>query len=118
MTDPTPRVYLVCRTDLELSPGKLAAQIFHAGTGLLAALPAETRARYETDPRRRAIALRASSLARLEKARAAAAAADLPHHLQIDGGLTEIPADTPTVLAFGPVRRDDLPKALQRLQAL
>ena len=97
MTDPTPRVYLVCRTDLELSPGKLAAQIFHAGTGLLAALPAETR---------------------LEKARAAAAAADLPHHLQIDGGLTEIPADTPTVLAFGPVRRDDLPKALQRLQAL
>ena len=73
---------------------------------------------YMTDPRRRAICLRAPSEAKLEKARAAAEAAGLLYHLQIDGGHTEVPPDTPTVLAFGPVRRADLPKPLQRLQAL
>ena len=118
MSEDPPRVYLVCRTDLDLSPGKLAIQAFHAGTGLLTRLPDDVRRHYESDPMRRAIALRAASAEKLEKARAAAAAAGLAHHLQVDAGFTEIPADTPTVLAFGPVRRADLPKPLQRLQAL
>lgn len=118
MTDDPARVYLICRTDLDLSPGKLTVQGFHAGTGLLATLPAEVRRPYEIDPARRAVALRVSSGDKLEKARAACVQADLPHHLQVDLGLTEIHPETPTVLAIGPVRRADLPKTLQRLQML
>ena len=112
------QIYFVCRTDLGMSAGKLAMQAFHAGTGLLARLPEDVRADYAGDPTRRAIALRASSAAKLEKARAAAEAAGLAHHLQVDRGHTEVPPDTPTVLAFGPVQRDDLPKAVHRLQLL
>lgn len=111
-------VYAVCRTDLGMSPGKLGAQMMHAFDGLRDLVSDELMSAYHADPRRPKIALRASSHAKFDKALRAAHDAGIPAYLQVDAGLTEVAANTPTVFALGPVRRSQMTGALRRLQLL
>lgn len=48
------------------------------------------------------VTLKVNNLAELEEINAKALAAGLNTYIQVDAGLTQVPADTATVLAIGP----------------
>lgn len=114
-------IYVAVRTDLRMPPGKLAIQVMHAAVSLyqrcLEEFPDLSKA-YRDSPLQRKICLNGKNLATLQRAQLECDAARIPTYLITDAGLTVFPEPTVTVLAIGPVRREDLPKFVGRFQLL
>jgi PTH2 family peptidyl-tRNA hydrolase len=98
------KMVIVARRDLDLSKGKLAAQVGHAAVDC--ALAAMKYARKDFDAWRDGgqmkVVLRVEREAELYPLKAAAEQAGLTTALVKDAGHTEIPAGTVTVLGIGP----------------
>jgi PTH2 family peptidyl-tRNA hydrolase len=113
-------MWLAVRQDIEISPGKLATQAGHAyqwhAVRALQQAPEVMRAYLETDTPK--ITVKARDEAMLRRVLAEAEAAGLVAVLITDAGRTEFAGPTPTVVAFGPAYRDELPPFLKRLQLL
>jgi PTH2 family peptidyl-tRNA hydrolase len=114
------KMWLAIRTDITMSTGKLAAQAGHGYSWLtVAALTSapELMAQYlaAATPK---ISVKAKNEKMLRRVKAEADAAGIPAYLVVDAGRTELNGPTATVCAFGPSRREDLPKFLQGLQLL
>jgi PTH2 family peptidyl-tRNA hydrolase len=114
------KMWLVIRTDLPLSQGKMGAQVGHAFGRLYMEASKFRPGQFEAyladnEPK---ITVKVSDEAKLLRVYLEAKAAGIPCQLIRDAGRSEIAANTPTVCAFGPSYRDDLPPYLRRLQVL
>lgn len=112
------KMWLAVRTDLAMSPQKMAVQSGHAFQLLLMHVlndDAALAAAYLTDAMPK-IVVRADNEEHLLKIDALAKEAGI-HSVTIrDAGRTEFSEPTLTVCAFGPKFRDDLPSGLKRLR--
>lgn len=114
------KMWLVVRTDLGMSPGKLAVQAMHAAATLhleLADFDPERLTAYlkEATPK---ICVKVSSLAELNRVAEEARKAVIPYCTIRDAGRSEVDPGTKTVCLFGPAYREELPPFLKRLQVL
>lgn len=118
------KMWLAVRQDLNLSAGKMAGQSGHAFGRLyrqnMTVSNLEVRGRFElylldNEPK---IVTKVASEAALLRVEEEAKKAGIPCELIRDAGRTEIETNTPTVCAFGPARREELPAFLKRLQLL
>lgn len=114
------KMWLAIRTDVKMSPGKLAVQAAHAASGLTLLNVMDRHALFASYfanamPK---IAVQVASEGALARVAFEARAAGLPSYLVTDAGRSEVPAGTMTVCAFGPAYRDDLPPFLKRLRLL
>jgi len=98
------KMAIVVRSDLDMSPGKVAAQACHA------CLETYEKARRRKDEYwkewrkegAKKVILKAKSLEELIDLEKKARSLKLPCALIVDRGLTEIPPNTPTALGIGP----------------
>ena len=98
------KMVIVIRTDIKLSPGKMAAQVSHAAVNCsFAAKKSNTKwFRKWYDEGQRKVVLKIPNLAELRELQYAAKANDLPNSLITDAGHTELPPGTVTCLGIGP----------------
>lgn len=98
------KLVVVVRDDLDMSVGKLAAQVAHAA--VTCALDAKAkRPKWFSEwlkEGQRKVVLRAEGLEHLETLRDKASRAGLPVAMITDAGLTELPPSTVTCLGIGP----------------
>lgn len=114
------KVWLAVRTDLGMSPGKMAVQAAHAAVGLMLDVErkyAGLMTAYENSAMPK-IAVRAKTQADLNAVEVEARAFGIPYYVVRDAGRSEIEPGTKTVVAFGPALRSQHPSGLKRLQLL
>src|SRR4030066_450470 len=106
------KLVVVIRDDLDISGGKLAAQVAHAAvTCALEAKAKKTKwfaAWYQEGQRK--VVLRAKDLEPLRELNDKARKMGLPHALITDAGYTELPPNTTTCLGIGPAPENDIDK--------
>ncbi len=104
------KLVIVVRDDLEMSTGKLAAQVAHAA--VTCALETKSKkAKWFSEWYRegqRKVVLRAKDLEELRSLKDKAARAGLPWAMITDAGLTELPPNTTTCLGIGPAPEKDI----------
>lgn len=103
---------IVVRTDLEMSPGKIAVQVAH---GSLAAAERARREKQEwfrawLRERQKKVVVKVPSDSRLYQLYDQAKELEVPSELIQDAGLTELPPGTTTVLAVGPAPNEIVDK--------
>ena len=100
----TPKMVLVVRGELRLTPGKTAVQVAHAAVMLYQEAEKHGRGRLDSwlAAGQKKIAVVAETLDDLEALRRAAKGRGLATVYVEDAGLTEVPAGTRTVLGIGP----------------
>jgi len=98
------KMVIVTRQDLNLSPGKLAAQAAHAAV----ACALETKkynskwfAKWQSDGGKKAV-VKADCVEDFYRLKEKAEKLDITTYLVVDAGHTEIPTGTKTVLGVGP----------------
>ncbi|MDV0447225.1 hypothetical protein MsAg5_11040 [Methanosarcinaceae archaeon Ag5] len=108
---------IIMRTDLKLSPGKLAVQVAHAAVS-----SAEWADKRELDAWKaggqKKVVLKASSLQELFELKEKARREGLPTALITDAGRTEIAPGTITVLGIGPAAEERIDKITGHLKML
>lgn len=129
---PVLKQVIVVRTDLNMSPGKLAVQVAHASTLLVEALRDETEIEQESQVMTQAylwykewksglyrkIVVTASSEDELTNIREMAVKARLPTVEVYDAGLTELPPNTLTCVGIGPAPSDIIDDVTGNLKLL
>lgn len=113
--DPT-IMYIIVNSELDMSPGKLCAQVGHAvmtlcDTIYLSDVTNDTFANWRRTDYRKVI-LRAP-LKEFNKLKELPGAAII-----IDNGLTEVSAGSETCIGFPPIHKSKVPKLIKRLQVL
>lgn len=119
------RIYIVMRTDIGMSRGKMIAQACHAVEGLNLLLVQRLgipnymglKHRYRLGGSTK-IALRCDDEATLIDCIHICEGSDIPVYVVRDAGRTEVEPDTATCLAFGPIARDEVPSKLRRMRLL
>lgn len=111
------KMWLAIRTDLNMSPGKLAVQSGHAFGGLYSGLDYSILRRYREGASPK-VAVQVDGEVALRQVQTEAWRLGIGAYLVIDAGRTELEPGTPTVCAFGPARRIDLSSFLKRLRLL
>ncbi len=104
------KLVVVVRDDLEMSVGKLSAQVAHAAvTCALEAKAKKTKwfAEWYREGQRKVV-LRVDGVEELRELKDLAARAKLPFALITDAGLTELPPNTTTCLGIGPAPSRDI----------
>jgi PTH2 family peptidyl-tRNA hydrolase len=112
------KMSIIIRTDLCMSPGKIAAQACHAC--LETSEKARRRKIWKIWHRKGAkkVILKVKSREELFKLKNKAEKAGLPNSLIIDKGLTEIPPNTATSLGIGPAESKMIDKITGNLSLL
>lgn len=96
---------IVARTDLDLGPGKLAAQVAHAAVSAAeAADPADKRDWLDSGQQK--VVLKVDDLDTLHELFEDASRRGLPAKLVKDAGRTELEPGTTTVVGIGPASAD------------
>jgi PTH2 family peptidyl-tRNA hydrolase len=114
------KMVIVARKDLDLSKGKLAAQVGHAAVECTLRAQKHARdalAEWLSQGQMKAV-LKVPSEKDLYPLKQAAERAGLCTALITDAGHTEIPAGTVTVLAIGPGREQDVDRVTGHLPLL
>jgi len=104
------KLVVVVRDDLEMSVGKLSAQVAHAAvTCALEAKSKKTKwfSEWYREGQRKVV-LKVSGVDELRQLKNKAAKARLPFALITDAGLTELPPNTTTCLGIGPAPARDV----------
>lgn len=98
------KMVIVVREDIQMSPGKLAAQVAHAAVTCALNAKAKTPKWFSEwyNEGQRKVVLKARDLEELRALGEKARRANLMHTIIQDAGLTELPPDTPTCLGIGP----------------
>ncbi len=111
---------LIARADLQISTGKLAAQIAHAAVGAAEEARKTRRAWHKgwISEGQKKVVLVAESLDHMMKLQKKAKSMKLPTSLVKDMGLTELPPDTVTALGIGPTPEELIDKVTSSLPLL
>lgn len=112
------KMWLAVRTDLSMSPGKLAIQSGHAFGALYCLEFGSAKMTEYLNSATPKIAVRVKSESELNRVLDVAHAVGISAYRVVDAGRSELEPGTPTVVAFGPARRSELPSFLRRLQLL
>ncbi len=98
------KVVVVVRTDLKLSPGKLAVQVAHAAVSCAISAKEKATDRFKAWYRegQKKVVVKVPGFDELVELKAEADRKGLTTALIQDAGLTEIPAGTTTCLGVGP----------------
>ena len=114
MIDPT--LYIIVRTDLNMSSAKIAAQCVHATIRMREKV---LLFKYD-DPTQlpRVIIKKVKSLEGLLNVYDKAQNSGVPTSMQIDAGLNEVPENTPTVISIGPDSSEKCDPIVKRLRNL
>ncbi|HWQ20493.1 MAG TPA: peptidyl-tRNA hydrolase Pth2 [Methanotrichaceae archaeon] len=108
---------IVIRTDLKLSPGKLAVQVAHAAVLALERADNSTISEWKSEGQKKVV-LKVANVQELFRLREDAQRAGLPAALVVDAGLTEIPPGTVTCLGIGPGKNVQMDKITGKLSLL
>jgi PTH2 family peptidyl-tRNA hydrolase len=108
---------IVMRTDLKLSPGKLAVQVAH---GAVSAADWADKRDLDAwkDGGQKKVVLKAANLQELFELKEKARREGLPTALITDAGRTEIAPGTITVLGIGPAQEEKIDKITGHLKML
>jgi PTH2 family peptidyl-tRNA hydrolase len=108
------------RSDLEMSPGKLAVQVAHGSVGSAEKARRERRDWFRAwlAEGQKKVVVRVMDESELRELREQADKTGLPHELVQDAGLTELPPGTATVLAIGPAPNELVDKLTRDLLLL
>ena len=114
------KVVIVARSDLKLSPGKLAVQVAHAS--VMCAVEGRRKKpkwfnKWYTEGQKKVV-VTAANLAELKALERKAEKAGLTTAMVSDAGLTEIPPGTVTCLGIGPGPNSDIDKITGNLSLL
>jgi len=104
------KLVIVVRTDIEMSVGKLSAQVAHAAvTCALEAKAKKTKwfAEWYKEGQRKVV-LKVGCVEDLRELKEEASRAKLPYAMITDAGLTELPPNTTTCLGIGPAPSRDI----------
>lgn len=119
---------IIVRRDLNLSPGKLAAQVAHASQQFLLQEQHGAEDDFTVEmfwPRayqrwersgETIIVLGCKDEAEMMKIMTAAKVADLPAYVQVDEGRTEVEKNTATCIAIGPAESEKIDAITKRLR--
>ena len=104
------KLVVAVRTDLKLSPGKLAVQVAHAAVSCSIQSKETNRRVFEAwyGEGQKKVVVKVKSADDLFFLRDAARARGLTSSLIADAGLTEVPPGTITCLGIGPAKSEDL----------
>ena len=105
------KLVLVVRKDLNMSSGKIAAQVTHAIMRNPNLKPYEGL----VDSGHVCITCSIKSEQKLYNLAEKAKAAGVPCSIQVDSGMTEVAPDTPTVMALGPACTEEEIEILNKL---
>ena len=108
---------IVMRTDLKLSPGKLAVQVAHAAVSAADWADKKERDRWKADGQKKVV-LKAANLQELYELKEKARREGLPTALITDAGRTEIAPGTVTVLGIGPADEEKIDRVTGHLKML
>jgi PTH2 family peptidyl-tRNA hydrolase len=108
---------IVVRTDIRLSPGKLAAQVAHAAISACEYAEPRVRKAWLNEGQKKVV-LKVQTLDELFELKEEARRVDLPAALITDAGLTEVPPGTITALGIGPAKSEELDKITGHLPLL
>lgn len=108
---------IVVRSDLNLSAGKVAAQVAHAAVNASFSYFATSKRKFRRwcEEGAKKVVLKVSDLNTLIALQQKAAKLHLNHYLVVDSGLTEIPPNTATCLAIGPDAEEKINKVTAHL---
>ncbi len=111
---------IVVREDLEMSPGKMAAQVAHASLSAAENSRKEKEDWYESwkEEQQKKVVVKVSSEEKLKSLKEEADGLNLPNHLISDAGLTELDPGTTTALAVGPGPTEEIDKVTGDLPLL
>jgi len=112
------KMVLVVRSDLSMSPGKMAAQVAHAAVQCAALAKGKNRrwfAKWGKEGGKKVV-VRAADLPELIQLRHKAERLGLPLAQIIDAGLTELPPGTVTCLGIGPGPDETIDEVTGRLE--
>ncbi len=111
---------IVVRTDLGMSPGKLAVQVAHGSVGSADATRREHRAWFSAwfSEGQKKVVVKVESERELRDLRKEANKEGLPNMLVEDAGLTELTPGTTTALGIGPAPSEVLDKVTGGLHLL
>lgn len=95
---------IVIRTDIKLSPGKMAAQVGHAAVNCAFSAKKNHKKWFRGwyDEGQKKVVVKVSGLDELRNLHFAAKEAGLPNSLITDAGHTQLPPGTVTCLGIGP----------------
>jgi PTH2 family peptidyl-tRNA hydrolase len=104
MASSEPKMVLVVRGELRMTPGKVAVQVAHAAVMLALAVERKDPDRLAAWTRhgQKKIAVVAPTIAEMDELSRRARSAGIPTVFVEDAGLTEVPPGTRTVLGLGP----------------
>jgi len=111
---------IVVRTDLGMSPGKLAVQVAHGSVGSADVARREHRGWFSAwlSEGQKKVVVKVDNERELHKLRKTANGEGLPNTLIQDAGLTELSPGTTTVLGIGPAPNELLDKVTGELHLL
>ncbi len=114
------KLVVVVRSDLKLSPGKMAVQVAHAAVGCALQCREGNRKTFDAwlKEGQRKVVVRIKSLSELHMIRENARGRGLVTSLVADAGLTEVPPGTVTCLGIGPAENDEIDPVTGSLQLL
>ena len=100
------KMVCVIRTDLGMTPGKVAAQAVHAALGAVKSVRSPNTLRTWESEGEKVVCLRCETLQELQHIHFTASDAGLNVHVVHDAGRTEVDAGSTTVAAIGPAPED------------
>ncbi len=106
---------IVVRKDLDLSKGKLAAQVAHAS--VTAADKSKFKKDWMQEGQKKSV-LKVQTLEELQKIYELAKKEKLPVSMIQDAGMTELPPSTITCVGIGPAPEKDIDKVTGKLKLL
>lgn len=107
---------IVVRTDLDLSEGKLAAQVSHASLGSYKKSNSEVRGEWGSSGSKKVVL--AAGDEKLEELLQDAKGNKIPAYLVKDAGRTELEPGTVTALGIGPAEEDKIDSITGHLKLL
>jgi PTH2 family peptidyl-tRNA hydrolase len=114
------KLVIVVRSDLKLSPGKLAVQVAHAATTCAITARKENPRYFKNwfNEGQKKVVVKVKALRDLHELKEEARAKGLIAHTISDAGLTEIPAGTTTCLGIGPAPNNQVDAVTGKLPLL
>lgn len=110
------KMVCVIRSDLGMTPGKVAAQTVHAALGAVRRVRNQDTVRAWEGEGERVICLKCASLGELQNIYLTASRAGLPVFMVLDAGRTEVEPGSATVVAIGPALEDHIDSITRHLR--